>query len=95
LELISGALTAEFGPELCRWLARALPAIRLRLVRALRQPEFERDLLLRTGRVYLTATSIDLILPLGAISLPVRMAGLDRDPGWMHDFGRVIKFHFE
>jgi hypothetical protein len=31
---------------------------------------------------------------LSAVSLPARLAGLDRDPGWMGDLGRVITFHF-
>jgi hypothetical protein len=29
------------------------------------------------------------------ISLVARRAGLDRDPGWLPHFGRVVLFHFE
>jgi hypothetical protein len=35
------------------------------------------------------------VMSLNDISLPVRLAGLDCDPGWLPDFGRVVKFHFE
>jgi len=31
---------------------------------------------------------------LDVISLPLRLAGLDRDPGWVPDFGRVVRLHF-
>ena len=34
----------------------------------------------------------------GAVSFgapEIRMAGLDRDPGWVPAAGRVISFHFE
>ncbi len=40
-------------------------------------------------------THVDLTLPMNAISLPARRAGLDRDPGWVPDLGRVVLFHFE
>jgi hypothetical protein len=100
LEQLSGQLVADVGPQLRRWLALALPAIRLRLMRALNRasdmpPDIERELLQRSGRLHMTSTHIDLVMPLDAIARPARLAGLDRDPGWMPDFGRVIKFYFE
>ena len=54
-----------------------------------------RDLLVCPGQLYVTATHVDLVMPLDAITIPVRLAGLDRNPGWLPDFGRVILFHFE
>jgi hypothetical protein len=34
-------------------------------------------------------------MPLSAISLPVRKAGLDSNPGWLAAFGRIVTFHFQ
>jgi hypothetical protein len=82
-----------------RWLSLALPFLRLRLERALglgSGSETLRDALLaRPGRLYVTATHVDLVMGLDSVSLPVRLAGLDRSPGWLGEFGRVILFHFE
>jgi len=52
-------------------------------------------LLLRPGRIHVTTTHVDIVMDLESISLPVRLAGLDRDPGWVPAFGRVIQFHFQ
>ena len=46
------------------------------------------------GRLVLTRTHLDVLLPLTAVSMPARMAGLDRDPGWVPLLGRVVAFHF-
>jgi hypothetical protein len=29
------------------------------------------------------------------ISIPVRRAGLDHDPGWMPDLAYIVLFHFD
>jgi hypothetical protein len=92
---IHGYRTAS--PWLDRWLALALPFITHRLCLALRLPEEEtllEALLLVPGHLYLSSSHIDLVAPVEAISLPVRLAGLDRDPGWLPEFGRVVYFHF-
>jgi hypothetical protein len=85
---------ARFG---C-WLAAALPAVRRRLVLALAGAAAG-DPVARTlavpGRVYVTGSHFDLVLPLAAANLAVRRAGLDRDPGWLPAFGRVVTFHFD
>jgi hypothetical protein len=47
------------------------------------------------GRLYVTSSHVDLVLPLAAADLAVRRAGLDRDPGWLPAFGRVVYFHFD
>jgi hypothetical protein len=52
-------------------------------------------LLLHPGRLYLTSTHVDLILRLNNVSIPIRVAGLDLDPGWVPDFGRIVLFHYE
>jgi len=46
------------------------------------------------GRVLVTATHVDVLLSLQHVDLPARMAGLDRDPGWVTALGRIVLFHF-
>jgi hypothetical protein len=95
----SGPPIAGLDHALRRWLTLAVPFIRLRLVRALGIDPAEQTLqeavLARAGRLYVTATHVDLVMALATVSLPVRFAGLDRNPGWLGEFGRVILFHFE
>ena len=38
---------------------------------------------------------VDLVLPLDEVSLLVRRAGLDLDPGWCPSFGRIVQFHYQ
>lgn len=49
----------------------------------------------RAGRLFVTRTHVDLVMRLDQVSVPVRLAGLDRNPGWVSELGRVITFHFE
>jgi len=104
-------LPAGCPPRLGAWLAAALPAIRRRLLlalvagggdlaRALATPPGERhDPVARAlavpGRLHVTSSHVDLVLPLSAADLAVRRAGLDCNPGWLPAFGRVVSFHFE
>jgi hypothetical protein len=46
------------------------------------------------GQVRCTATHVDVDLSLEGIDLPVRIAGLDRDPGWVPALGRIVLFHY-
>ena len=46
------------------------------------------------GRVLITGTHVDVMLSLQHIDLAVRVAGLDRDPGWVPQLGRIVLFHF-
>jgi hypothetical protein len=95
----SGPPIAGLDHALRRWLSLAVPFIRLRLVHALgidpAEESLQEALLARVGRLYVTATHVDLVMGLETVSLPARIAGLDRSPGWLGEFGRVILFHFE
>lgn len=51
-------------------------------------------LVTRAGGVSLTATHVDIVLPLDGADARVRRAGLDRDPGWLPWFGRIVQFHY-
>jgi hypothetical protein len=46
------------------------------------------------GRVLVTGTHVDVVLSLQDIDLAVRVAGLDRDPGWVPALSRIVLFHF-
>jgi len=83
--------------ELHRFLAFLLPFLRWRLAVALRVQRIQHlpeALLLRRGRLYVTSTHVDLVMNLNQATVPVRMAGLDADPGWVPDLRRVVKFSF-
>lgn len=51
-------------------------------------------LLLCDGRIYLGSSHVDLEVDIDSSSLSVRHSGLDQDPGWLPEFGRVVLFHF-
>jgi hypothetical protein len=51
-------------------------------------------LVLRPGRIGLTATHADIHFRLADADLRVRRLGLDIDPGWLPWFGRVVAFHY-
>lgn len=81
---------------LVTWLALGRPFVRRRLREALgADGTLVERLLRRDGRVWLTPSHVDVVMPLGAVSLAVRAAGLDADPRWRPDLGRVVAFHYE
>jgi hypothetical protein len=45
--------------------------------------------------VEVTATRVDVKLSLADLPIAIRLAGLDRDPGWVPAAGRYIAFHFD
>ncbi len=94
------AAARRLAPACARWLARALPFVEWRLAGALGlkpgdQSQVGRVLLRHPGRVHHTASHVDIVMALDVVSLPVRLAGLDRDPGWVPAYGRVVSFHFD
>jgi hypothetical protein len=52
------------------------------------------EVLLRPGTLYVSATHVDVVMGMKQVSLPVRLAGLDANPGWVPELGRVVTFHF-
>lgn len=88
---LAPALKLRLGPAIAGWLARASGYLHYVLHRLGAGPE---ELLRRRGRLAISRTHIDLYLPLEQVSLPIRRAGLDADPGWMPDLGYIVLFHF-
>lgn len=46
------------------------------------------------GRVSVTRTHVDALFGLESVDIAVRQSGLDRDPGWVPDLGRIVTFHY-
>ncbi|MBZ5621148.1 MAG: hypothetical protein LAQ69_20840 [Acidobacteriia bacterium] len=81
------------APELRRFLHFVLPYARWRLRTVLRGASLE-EVCLRRGKLILSSSHVDLVMGMRQISVPVRMAGLDANPGWVPELGRVVTFHF-
>jgi hypothetical protein len=99
--LAASPFLKDVVPDLISWLNLVLPTIMVSLCQAMQQPtlttfsEIAKGVLRYDGHLIVTAAHVDLIFDLDDISLPLRLAGLDTDPGWLPAFGRVIRFHFE
>ena len=86
------------NPKLKTWLGRLLPYIRARLRKAfgLTTSEDPATVMCRQrARVRTTATHVDVFFALAELPIEIRLAGLDRDPGWVPSAGRFVTFHFE
>ena len=92
------ARDTEGLPSLERWFGWLLPFVKARLSRAMGWMPDESmgpRLLGCHARLAVTATHLDLFLSLQELPIEVRLAGLDRDPGWVPAAGRTVKFHFD
>jgi hypothetical protein len=76
--------------------AQALRRWTLRQRRALRRHARMdlAELLQRPAWVSASPTHLDVLFPLEAVDLRLRRLGLDRDPGWLPWFGRIVAFHY-
>jgi hypothetical protein len=52
------------------------------------------DLLQLEAQVQYTPSHVDLYASLASVRLPLRLAGLDLNPGWLPWLGRVVTFHY-
>lgn len=52
------------------------------------------EIVRRAGYVTLTHTDLDVSLTIESADIRIRRIGLDLDPGWLHWFGRVVRFHY-
>ena len=80
-------------PELRRFLHFILPYARWRLRQTTRNVGIE-EILLCDGTLYVTHSHVDLVMGMNQISIAARVAGLDANPGWRPELGKVIQFHF-
>jgi len=85
-------------PPLRRWLDGLMPYIRARLRRALGMTDGDDPaplLCQHPACVFVTPVQVDIMLNLNTLPIEIRLAGLDRNPGWLPAAGRTVTFHFE
>jgi hypothetical protein len=81
--------------RLQRWVGWMAGYFRARLVRALGREDAVALLCQRPARLTLTLTHVDVTFALEHHPIELRMAGLDRNLGWIPAAGRYVAFHFE
>jgi hypothetical protein len=82
---------------LARWRGWVMPYLGRRVARALGDARWQhacQQLLCLPGRIELNAERLAVYFPLEQLPVAVRMAGLDRDPGWIPAAGRDLRFYF-
>jgi hypothetical protein len=91
-------LNSQLAP-LQRWLDWLCGYLRARLARALGFPASSTAaltlLLQQPARVQTTSTHVRVFFSLAQHPLEIRVAGLDRDPGWVPAAGRNFAFYYE
>ncbi len=83
--------------RLDRWLGWLMPYVRARLTRALgvSDDELPHRLCEQRARIAVAPTHLDVYFVLADLPIETRLAGLDRDPGWVPAAGRFIRYHYE
>jgi hypothetical protein len=92
------AFTPPGGESLNSWVSAWAERLRTRLLAALDlddPAQLPAVLCVYHARVLVTAARVDIVLRLDELSIAVRLAGLDRNPGWVPVAGRTLEFHFE
>lgn len=85
-------------PSADAWLDDLVRLIRARLRHALRPPRGSavgRVLCEHSARVALTPARLDVHFSLLELPIEIRLAGIDRDPGWVPAAGRTVAFHYD
>ncbi len=77
------------------WLACLALFLAARFRRAAAEDALTPATLAIPARVVIGEARLDVRFALGALPLALRLAGLDRDPGWLPAEGRDVRFHFE
>ena len=82
--------------DLDRWVSHLAAYVRARLALALGAPPRDavQRALRRPATVFVTETRVDIVSRLDVLPIEVRVAGLDRDPGYVPAAGRSLAFHF-
>ncbi|OAI01625.1 hypothetical protein [Methylomonas methanica] len=94
-------IALQLGLENCSELAQLPPLPAREQVLSLAQRWYGKtsvwqpELLALTGQIQYSPSHVDLYAPMSAIRLPVRLAGLDINPGWLPWLGRVVSFHYD
>jgi hypothetical protein len=78
-----------------RWVSWMSGYIRARLARAIGRDDAAEMLCRIPGRVTCTSTRVDVFYSLESYPIEIRLAGLDRDPGWIPAAGHYVAYHFQ
>lgn len=94
-EALQEVLSQPLTRALQAWMRQHLPPLLSDLAGAIGAPPDQLAPYLQIrGRLWLTETHLDLELSIEEIRLPIRLAGLDANPGWVPALRRVVSFHF-
>ncbi len=97
----AGKIAPPGGPRspTARWLAGLqgylLARLAVSLNTGLARNELASYLCRCPGRIVRSANTVDVHLSLATLPLPIRVAGLDRDPGWIPAAGLSVYFHYD
>lgn len=99
MEIRAHLRACGMNPDLARLFALITPFVRRFLAEQLQMQKAHkrdpvRELLLLDSRLYLSSSHIDLVASIEHSRFKLRCAGLDQDPGWQPDYGRVVLIHF-
>jgi hypothetical protein len=78
-----------------RWVSCLSLYLRARLLVALRQPDAVPLLCRQRARIEADGDRLTATFALADHLLALRLAGLDRNPGWVPAAGRIVEFAFE
>lgn len=95
---LGGEVDAPPAQSLEAWVGWLTGLVRERLRLALGVgdvQEVARVLCEQEARVVVTASHVDVHFRLSGLPIEIRLAGLDRDPGWVPAAGRFVAFHYE
>jgi len=81
--------------SLPHWLSWISGYVRARLARAVGREDAAKLLCRIPGRITCTSTHVDVHCSLKTYPIEIRLAGLDRDPGWIPSAGRYVAYHFQ
>ncbi len=78
-----------------QWLDWLMPYVLARLRRALGSADPALLVCAQPASILSTDVHLEVFFALSAHPLEIRLAGLDRDPGWVPAAGRYVRFHFQ
>lgn len=93
-----GQFEPPSGESLSIWLDRICHDVRVRLAASLGladDSDLRAPVLNHAAKIETTSARVDAHFALAAHPIELRVAGLDRDPGWMPAGGRSIYFHYD
>lgn len=88
----------RFSPSdnsLEQWLDWIVPYVLARLRRALGSDDPALLVCAQPASILSTDVHLEVFFALSAHPLEIRLAGLDRDPGWVPAAGRFVRFHYQ